>query len=67
MGQKRYTAEQIIDKLGQAEVWLSRRRLELTELLTQLYLRNLHSCGCSRCATCTGKAQKCAQLAHLGA
>ncbi len=36
MGQKRYTAEQIIDKLRQAEVGLSKRRLELPELLTQL-------------------------------
>jgi len=36
IGQKWYTAEQIIDKLRQAEVGLSKRRLELPELLPQL-------------------------------
>ncbi len=36
MGQKRYTAERIIGKLRQAEVRLSKRRLELPELLPQL-------------------------------
>ena len=67
MGQKRYTAEQIIGKLRQAEVWLSKRQHELTEILPQLYLCNLHYCGLYRCATCAIHIQRCAQLARLEA
>ncbi|MEE8374587.1 MAG: hypothetical protein V3R87_12835 [Dehalococcoidia bacterium] len=64
MGQKRYTAEQIIGKLRQAEVRLSKRRLELPELLTQLYLRNLRYCGVREYASCAICAQKRTQLAQ---
>ena len=66
MGQKRYTAEQIIGTAGGKGV-SSCQLGALTELLTQLYLRNLRSRGLYGCAACAIHIQRCAQLARLEA